>query len=370
MSLTTPKVATTVLLNDDNFWTPALSERVAICRDKSTPNPQFRKAMADIGEVLGFALAEQLGMYDDQEIVLTPILRAGLALYAGVARAIPESSVGYIAGRRSEEPPFKPTVYFGHLPLLARKHVALIDPMFATGGTIEAAIQYVNEHDQLGRPASIHVLSAFTAKPGLDAVVARLEEKTQIPVHIVTAALDPVLNDTAYIVPGCGDAGDRCYSVAEDLGEKRPSAPVSRLQVKLPRLFRVDGDLPRDHRRKLGTFVGNKLSARLPYAVHEVESPLGTTKYDKVKDPVIICDLPGHAFFEGVHDVFPDADTGFIYRRGDRLYTSVPNLNGRDVLFLRSAIDREDDQAVKNAQFLRERCDPASFIYVEATFAR
>ena len=134
--------------------------------------------------------------------LLVPILRAGLGLLDGFLSMLPEAEVGMIGLRRNEET-FEPEQYAQKLPAdLSGRDVFVLDPMLATGGSLAFTCQLL-----LTRGASkITAVSVISAPEGVN----RVREACPT-VRIVTAALDPGLNEKAYIVPGLGDAGDRLF---------------------------------------------------------------------------------------------------------------------------------------------------------------
>ena len=135
------------------------------------------------------------------DLVAVPILRAGLGMLEAVTELFPEVAVGYI-GLERDEASLKPQSYYRKLPPVQGRHVLVLDPMLATGGSGSAATAAVKE----GGPASIRFVCVVSAPEG----IARME--TDHPdVPIFTAAIDRQLNERGYIVPGLGDFGDRLF---------------------------------------------------------------------------------------------------------------------------------------------------------------
>jgi uracil phosphoribosyltransferase len=137
----------------------------------------------------------------DQGIVIVPILRAGLGMVDAITDLFPEVSVGYIGMARDEETAIANS-YYRKLPSVEGREVLLIDPMLATGGSAEAALEDIYGQN----PARVQLICIVAAPEG----VARLESAFP-SLNIITAALDDELNDRKYIVPGLGDFGDRLY---------------------------------------------------------------------------------------------------------------------------------------------------------------
>ena len=131
-----------------------------------------------------------------------PIIRAGLGLVEPALSMIPDAQVGFIGLARDEET-HEPVPYLEALPDdLAGQPVYLVDPMLATGGSLVHAIELLTARGA----DDITVICVVSAQPGVD----RLAEMG-VPLRLITAAVDPGLNEDAYIVPGLGDAGDRLY---------------------------------------------------------------------------------------------------------------------------------------------------------------
>lgn len=135
------------------------------------------------------------------DLVAVPILRAGLGMLEAVTELFPEVAVGYI-GLERDEASLKPQSYYRKLPSVRGRHVLVLDPMLATGGSGSAATAAVKEGD----PASIRFVCVVAAPEG----IGRMQ--TDHPdVPIFTAAIDRQLNDHGYILPGLGDFGDRLF---------------------------------------------------------------------------------------------------------------------------------------------------------------
>ena len=135
------------------------------------------------------------------DLVAVPILRAGLGMLEAVTELFPEVAVGYI-GLERDEASLQPQSYYRKLPTVRGRHVLVLDPMLATGGSGSAATAAVREGD----PASIRFVCVVSAPEG----IARMEaDHPDVP--IFTAAIDRQLNDQGYILPGLGDFGDRLF---------------------------------------------------------------------------------------------------------------------------------------------------------------
>ncbi|MES2712102.1 MAG: uracil phosphoribosyltransferase [Pseudomonadota bacterium] len=195
-----------------------LRHRMARLRDRATPSNTFREILAEIGAILAADALRTLPettqpVATPLEVVAHPVLaapppalvavlRAGLGLLEGARRVLPEAPIGHI-GLVRDEATLQPTGYLQRLPPgLAARGALLLDPMLATGGSAIAAI------DQLKAAgcARIHFLCVVAAPEG----VARLTA-AHPDVPILAAALDRELDGRGYILPGLGDAGDRCF---------------------------------------------------------------------------------------------------------------------------------------------------------------
>ena len=138
----------------------------------------------------------------EREIVLVPVLRAGLGMLGSIMDIIPHARVGFI-GLKREESTLRAHFYHKSLPKdLGPREVILIDPMLATGGSAVAALDFLREQGA----KRIRLVSLVSAPEGLARV-----RKNSPTLPIFTAAIDRELNAVGYILPGLGDAGDRLF---------------------------------------------------------------------------------------------------------------------------------------------------------------
>ena len=141
---------------------------------------------------------------------MVPILRAGLGMLDGMMRLLPTAEVGFLGMVRNEET-LEASTYAERLPEdLSGRQCYVLDPMLATGGTLAAAIRFLTD-----RGADHITAICLLAAPEGCARLERDLEGLDVPVTVVTAAMDERLNEKGYIVPGLGDAGDRLYGVAQ-----------------------------------------------------------------------------------------------------------------------------------------------------------
>lgn len=141
--------------------------------------------------------------FKDSKFILAPILRAGLSMIDGAVETLPMSEVRHIGLYRNEET-LQPVEYYVKLPNQIDKEttVLIMDPMLATGGSAISAVDVFKKRGV----EKIKFLCLIASVPGVNALF-----KEHPDVQIYTAALDPELNENGYIVPGLGDAGDRCF---------------------------------------------------------------------------------------------------------------------------------------------------------------
>jgi uracil phosphoribosyltransferase len=195
-----------------------LSHRLAELRDAATPSPRFRRLLAEIGAMLTVEATRDLPSamaavttplttmqhrrLAAPEPVLVAVLRAGLGLMEGGMQVLPEAPVGHV-GLVRDEHTLKPSQYMLRMPPeVTTRGAILFDPMLATGGSAAAAIQRVKE---AGAP-HIRFVCVVAAPEGVERLHAAHPD-----VPIYTAALDEKLDHRGFIVPGLGDAGDRCF---------------------------------------------------------------------------------------------------------------------------------------------------------------
>lgn len=196
---------------------PLITHKLAVMRNKDTGTKDFRQNLDEIAGLMAYEITRDLPVeecvvetpvslcYTTQlakDVVLVPILRAGLGMVDGIRSLIPTAKVGHMGVYRDEET-LQPHEYFAKFPSnLADSVVMVLDPMLATGGSADAAITLLKQ-----RGAKLIKLVCLVAAPeGVKAI-----EEKHPDVDIYLAALDNQLNENGYIVPGLGDAGDRIY---------------------------------------------------------------------------------------------------------------------------------------------------------------
>ena len=197
---------------------PLIKHKLALMRDKTTGVKEFREAAAEIAMLMCYEATRDLELTDveietpickttvkelkGKKLAVVPILRAGLGMVEGMLEMIPAAKVGHIGLYRDPETA-EPVEYYCKLPESIDERISVIvDPMLATGGSAEAAIDFVKK--QGGK--NIKFMCIIAAPEGLK----RLHE-AHPDVQIYCGSLDRELNENAYICPGLGDAGDRIF---------------------------------------------------------------------------------------------------------------------------------------------------------------
>lgn len=196
---------------------PLAATRLTAMRQKDTEPGPFRAALHELTTMLVYEAARSFpveryaietpvapteGIRLANPPLLVPVLRAGLGMADSALALLPESSMGFVGLARDEET-FEPRAYLESLPAdLSGIPVLVLDPMLATGGSLEHCCRLLAERGC----TDITVICVLAAPEG----IARLE-RSGLPLRLVTASIDQELNEKMYIVPGLGDAGDRQF---------------------------------------------------------------------------------------------------------------------------------------------------------------
>lgn len=196
---------------------PLITHKLTQMRKKETGTKDFRQNLDEIAGLMAYEITRDLPLEPVQietpvqtcntftlgkEIVLVPILRAGLGMVNGICNLIPTVKIAHVGLYRDEET-LEPHTYFEKYPKTIHDGIVMIvDPMLATGGSACAAIEMVKRQGA----KNIRLVCLVGAPEGVAAV-----EKEHPDVDIYLAALDEKLNEKGYIVPGLGDAGDRIF---------------------------------------------------------------------------------------------------------------------------------------------------------------
>jgi uracil phosphoribosyltransferase len=200
---------------------PLVQHKLSKMRNKETPSKDFRDLLNEIGMLMGYEVTRNLetkkvtvetpvavGEFEelaDDNVVIVPILRAGIGMQAGLQNLMPFAHVGHIGLYRVEDEngEISHVQYYCKMPKnIAQAKVIIVDPMLATGGSSIAAIANLKD---LGC-SDISLMCLVAAPEGIEVV-----QNAHDDVDIYVAAIDQCLNEHAYIIPGLGDAGDRIF---------------------------------------------------------------------------------------------------------------------------------------------------------------
>lgn len=198
---------------------PLVQHNLTRLRDESTPPHEFRRVLSEVAALMIYEatrtfatetisvrtpLARTKGKRLEKEVILVPVLRAGLGMLDSILQLIPRARVGFIGLKRQEET-LAAQFYHKSLPKdLRRREVILIDPMLATGGSTVAAMRLLEERGA----KHVRFVNLVASPEGI-----RHVQKHCPSVQIFTAAIDEGLNERGFILPGLGDAGDRLFGV-------------------------------------------------------------------------------------------------------------------------------------------------------------
>ena len=197
---------------------PLVQHKISLMRAKEMSTRSFRQLSAEVGSLLTYEATKDLELEDfqmegwDGEITgqrlvgkkatVVPILRAGIGMLDGVLELMPSAKISVVGLYRDEET-LEPVTYFEKLASDMDQRMALIiDPMLATGGSMNATIDILKE----AGCKNIRALVLVAAPEGLEKV-----QSAHPDVDIYTASIDSHLNENGYIIPGLGDAGDKIF---------------------------------------------------------------------------------------------------------------------------------------------------------------
>lgn len=197
---------------------PLIQHKLTLIRDKSTGSKDFRDLVKEISMLMGYEITRNLPLEEieietpvcktkskaiaGKKLGIVPILRAGLGMVDGFLQLMPAAKVGHVGLYRDPET-LMPVEYYCKLPSdVEERDLIVIDPMLATGGSANAAIQFLKDRGA----NSIKLVCLIASPEGIEVV-----QKEHDDVDIYVASVDEKLNEHAYIVPGLGDAGDRLF---------------------------------------------------------------------------------------------------------------------------------------------------------------
>lgn len=201
-----------------------MNQFIVELRDKKIQEDamRFRRNIERIGEVISYELSKTLTYSEicvetplgtknssiiNDELVLCSILRAGLPLHQGILNYFDTAENGFISAFRhhpDDQDSFEVIVNYLAAPSIQDKTLVLIDPMLATGKTLENTFEALKAY---GTPKQIHIVSVIGSEEGVQYATKYFPENT----HLWIAVVDPTLNERGYIIPGLGDAGDLSY---------------------------------------------------------------------------------------------------------------------------------------------------------------
>jgi len=196
---------------------PLLTHKLTQLRRKETGTKDFRDTLKEIAGLMAYEITRDLPVKAIKietpmatcetnelacDVVLVPVLRAGLGMVDGITNLIPSAKVGHI-GMSRDHKTLEPMTYYSKFPdNLSQAIVMVLDPMLATGGSSGEAIQVLKDKGA----KTIKLVCVVGAPEGV-----RKIENDHPDVQIFLAGLDKNLNESGYIMPGLGDAGDRLF---------------------------------------------------------------------------------------------------------------------------------------------------------------
>jgi uracil phosphoribosyltransferase len=197
---------------------PLIQHKLTYIRDEFTTTKDFRELVDEVATLMAYEITRDITLetvevrtpvakaegkiISGRMLGLIPILRAGLGMVDGILKLLPAAKVGHIGLYRDPET-MKPVEYYVKLPTdVLERELIVIDPMLATGGSANAAIDLLKKR----KCTQIKLMCLIAAPEGIKAV-----QKAHSDVDIYVAAIDDHLNEHGYIIPGLGDAGDRLF---------------------------------------------------------------------------------------------------------------------------------------------------------------
>ena len=197
---------------------PIITHKLTQMRRKETSSKDFRALAEEIAMLMTYEVGKNFPtrsieietpletcrkeILDEENFVVVPILRAGLAMSGGVLKILPAARVGHIGLYRNETT-HEPVEYYSKMPPnLSEKILLVVDPMLATGGSCADALKMLKDKGA----KKIFLMCIVAAPQGIEKI---LKVHPDVPIYV--AAIDEGLNENAYILPGLGDAGDRIF---------------------------------------------------------------------------------------------------------------------------------------------------------------
>lgn len=204
--------------NVTEFTHPLIMHKISLIRDKNCGTREFRTVIGEIATLMGYEILRDLEtelveietpmekamvpMVKGKKLAVVPILRAGLGMVDGILSLVPTAKVGHVGMYRDEET-LQPKEYYCKLPEdIDQRLVLIVDPMLATGGSADAAIEFVKKQGA----KQIKFASIIAAPEGIKMLTEKHPD-----IQIYCGSIDRQLNKNGYILPGLGDAGDRIF---------------------------------------------------------------------------------------------------------------------------------------------------------------
>ena len=204
--------------NVTEFTHPLIMHKISLIRDKNCGTREFRTVIGEIATLMGYEILRDLEtelveietpmekamvpMIKGKKLAVVPILRAGLGMVDGILSLVPTAKVGHVGMYRDEET-LQPKEYYCKLPEdIDQRLVLIVDPMLATGGSADAAIEFVKKQGA----KQIKFASIIAAPEGIKMLTEKHSD-----IQIYCGSIDRQLNENGYILPGLGDAGDRIF---------------------------------------------------------------------------------------------------------------------------------------------------------------
>lgn len=204
--------------NVTEFTHPLIMHKISLIRDKNCGTREFRTVIGEIATLMGYEILRDLEtelveietpmekamvpMIKGKKLAVVPILRAGLEMVDGILSLVPTAKVGHVGMYRDEET-LQPKEYYCKLPEdIDQRLVLIVDPMLATGGSADAAIEFVKKQGA----KQIKFASIIAAPEGIKMLTEKHPD-----IQIYCGSIDRQLNENGYILPGLGDAGDRIF---------------------------------------------------------------------------------------------------------------------------------------------------------------
>jgi uracil phosphoribosyltransferase len=199
---------------------PLVQDRLTNIRRSGISGSDFRANMIEIGSFMSYEFANTLEkdiitvetplgkskgiiIKDKDNLVVVNILRAATPLVEGILRIFANSKSGMIGAWREDIPPFNVNLNYFRIPNINDKIVLIADPMLATGNTLKKVLKEIKT---MGNPKRIVLFNVIASEDGINNVMSAYPD-----LEIFTCAIDPLVNQEGYIVPGLGDAGDICF---------------------------------------------------------------------------------------------------------------------------------------------------------------